>query len=61
VTSAKKVNEAPIGAQLAANRMRALMRQINPTPADTAMVVYTMSDIHAAGTWNIHDAVSSPC
>ena len=49
VTSAAKVNEAPIGAQLAATACATLMRQISPTAAAIAMVVYTMSDIHALG------------
>ncbi len=49
VTSAAKVNEAPIGAQLAATACATFMRQIRPMAAATAMVVYTMSDIHALG------------
>src|SRR3981081_2163317 len=49
VTSAAKVNEAPIGAQLAATACATLMRQMSPTAAAIAMVVYTMSDIHALG------------
>jgi hypothetical protein len=49
VTSAAKVKDAPIGAQLAATAFETLIRQIRPTPAEAAMVVYTMSDIHALG------------
>ena len=49
VTSAATVKDAPMGAQLAATACATLMRQIRPTAAATAMVVYTMSDSHALG------------
>src|SRR5438067_12870827 len=49
VTSAAKVNEAPIGAQLAATACATLMRQNRPTADATGMSVYTLSDIHELG------------
>jgi hypothetical protein len=51
VTRAASVNDAPIAAQLAAAACATFMRQISPVAAATAMVVYTMSDIHALGAW----------
>ena len=51
VTSATKVNDAPIGAQLAATACDTLIRQIKATPAEIAIVEYTISDIQALGAW----------
>src|SRR2546430_12990284 len=49
VTSAAKVHEAPIGAQLAATASATSMRPIRPPAAATALVGYTLSHIHALG------------
>ena len=49
VTSAATVKEAPMGAQLAASAWATLIRQMRPTAAATAMLVYTMRDSHALG------------
>src|ERR1700722_7575452 len=49
LTSATTVKEAPIGAHAAAAACATLMRQMSPTAAETAMLVYTMRDIHALG------------
>src|SRR5581483_9288532 len=49
VTRAHSVKDAPIGAQLAATACETFMRQIKPIAAETAIVVYTINDIHAVG------------
>src|SRR5665213_223750 len=49
VASASAVNEAPMGAQLAATACATFIRQIRPTAALVAMTTYTINDSHAAG------------
>ena len=61
VTSAAKVNDAPIGAQLAATACATFMRQMSPIAAAIAMVVYTMRDIHALGACTYRMRKPSPC
>ena len=47
--SATAVNEAPIAAHEALTACATGMRQMSPTAAITAMVLYTISDSQAAG------------
>ena len=50
VISARKVNEAPVGALLMAMTSASFMCQISPMAPATAMTTYIKSDIQAAGT-----------
>ncbi len=50
VTRARKVNAAPIGAAALAVRSATGCFQISPTAEETAMMVYIIRAIQAAGT-----------
>ena len=61
MSSARNVNEAPIGAHAAATASATLMRQTRPTAAAAAIAAYTRSDSQALGTWTKMIRYASPC
>ena len=61
VSSAKAVNDAPMGAQAAANTSASLTFHTSATAPAPAMSMYTNMDIHAAGTWINMMRTVSPC